>query len=156
VVMVRTGSEVRVWSTMSSAASVFLSGPSLVDNARPGVDVRELTVMPDGGVYLDPARREVDWWTTETTEGWDVSVAASERWPGWRAQFLRDDFTRFFARWAPAAELPVRPSRGLAALRRRLNSPDAEHQYGTDRWELLQVALAELQDGIHGWGYAYE
>ena len=42
-------------------------------------------------------------------------------------------------------DLSVQPSRGLAALWRRLNTPGAEHRYGTDRWELLQVAFAELQ-----------
>ncbi|GAA4722655.1 hypothetical protein [Phytohabitans rumicis] len=153
VVMVRTGAEVRVWSTMSTAIGAFLHGPSLVDGVDGGVDERELTAMPAGGLYLDPHRREMDWWTTGTTEGWDASAAAAERWPGWRAQFLRDDFSRFFARWAPAVDLPVQPLRGLAGLRHRLNSPGAEHRYGTDRWELLQVALTELQARSHVWGY---
>ena len=156
VVVVRTGAEVRAWSTVSSAVSTFLHGPSLVESAGVGVGERELTVMPDGGVYLDPHRCEVDWWTTGTTEGWDASAAAAERWPGWRAQFLHDDFPRFFARWVPAVDLSARPLRGLVGLQRRLNSPGAEHRYGIDRWELLQVALAELQARSPASGYEYE
>lgn len=95
---------VRMWP-LWWGTSVAWQGPAVMDRL-PGRGVRRLTLgmIPEGGLHIDLARKEMGAWQTADTMG--IFQAIPELWRGWRTQCWEDRFEQQVARCDGALRLP--------------------------------------------------
>ena len=118
---------------------LIAEGPALLDRLAGAPDHGTCALTVEAGIHVDPARRQVGWWTYGECAFRHPDLAT--RWPGWRVEF-----------WADRAQEHARASAGRFTPppidRRRadqeITRQAREHWSSSRRAELTGPALAAM------------